>query len=1188
MFTHLHVHSHFSLLDGLPSPAALVERAKGLGFKALALTDHANLYGAIEFYVSAKKAGLKPILGAEIYFQRDDPADQKGTAYLRRGIVARRPGVIQRFSPESVRTAGSTRRACEAGPHPQDQIREGENQPCSPFHLTLLAMNGEGYRNLLHLISRANGYDGGGGRTEKEDPESLPRRRAWPLVWATDLLTYGDGLIILSGCRQGEIAWSFLQGDEEKARQSALWFRERFGERFFLEVQDHGLANEKRINRFLLELSRKEKIPLVATNDVHYLSPEEAAAHRLLEAVQRLQRTRPPVTTVTYPGREFYLKSPEEMERLFREIPAAIQNSQIIAERCQVELELGRLNLPRFSDGDEEGERQHLRRLAWSGAEKRYGKNSPSAGSEALPPAVTSRLDFELEVIEKRGLAGYFLIVWDIVRWARHQGIPVGPGRGSAAGSLVAYCLGLTDVDPLRFDLYFERFLNPERPDLPDIDIDFCQRRRPEVLAYVRRRYGADRVAHIAVINTLGARGAIRAAGKALGVAAGLVDRLAKLFPHLGGAGAIDEALSTIPELRRLPVDREPVKTLLAAARVLEGRPVHVSRHAAGILISPGPLPDSVPLEVGLEGEVFSQYPMEALEALGLLKIDLLGLRNLTIIEDTLAFVAATDSSPDERRTLAVPQPGLTGVHGLPGVHGQIGLPALAGIPLDDPETFRLLQAGETIGCFQLESAGMRELLRKLRPENLEDIIAVLSLYRPGPWDSGTVDAFLRRRKGKEPVTFLHPLLAPILSSSYGLLLYQEQVMKIAEAVAGFSLGQGDLLRRALAKRDREAKETFQAMFLEGAVRRGVSRRVAREIFAALERFSGYSFNRSHSAAYAHLSYVTAYLKVHYPAQYFAALLSTGMGYYDQGVYIEEARRWGVAFSLPDINHSGVSFLPERGAEGKTTIRIGFSSIKGVGPAAINAILAARTAGPFRSLGDFLRRVDLRVVNKTVLRNLIKAGALDGFGPRRGLLLILEEALATTRGQKEGVGSGLWSETGLWPETGLWSGSGQGFEPTTGLEAKGEFSQVGGGEGGRRFGDLEDFSAQEKESMQREVLTLSPGAHPLAERRKQLEENGVVCNAEIMNLPPGSLVRIAGRVANARRQITRKGETMLFLLLEDETGLAEVTLFPRVYAREALNIVPDGFIVVGRRTGWGREAKVIAEKILPLPGSPPL
>lgn len=974
------------------------------------------------------------------------------------------------------------------------------------YHLILLAKNHKGYENLVQLVSRSylEGY-------------YYKPRIDWEL-----LCVYAGGLVALSGCLSGEIPQLLLMGNYRQAKLKALEYRKLFGPDFYLELQNHGLKEDARSNLLLRKLALETGIPLVATNDVHYIHSRENTVQELMAAIRNRQRpdsnpipfAEPSafVNPIPFPKRELYLKSPSEMNDLFGEIPEALENTLKISEKCNLELDLGVVRLPDFPLDQWISHDDFLFHLCREGLTALY---------QPVTPQIEERLAKELETIRKMRLAPYFLVVADLVAFARGKGIPVGPGRGSAGGSLAAYCLGITHVDPIKHNLFFERFLNPQRPDLPDIDLDFCQERRHEVLSYLTEKYGAGNVAQIGIFSTLGARGAIRDAGKALGIPEQSVDLVAKNLPRFSGHGGIEHALNTLPEFRELPWHEEPFRTLIEKAKSIEGRIRHTSVHAAGVVIGQGELSKIVPLQPAPGGETVTQYGPESLEALGLIKIDLLGLRNLTIIDHTLK------SLMDARGIKLTPDT----------------------IPLDDPATYHLLRKGETLGCFQLESSGIRSLIKKLKPTRLEDLIAVLALYRPGPLDSGLVESYLKRRQGEETTTYLHPLLKPVLKDSYGIILFQEQVMQIANAAAGYDLGEADLLRRKIAKKGTDFAAE-QAKFVQACLKNGLSKKVAFKIFESLTKFAGYSFNKAHSTAYAYLSYQTVFLKANYPVEYFSALLSSMTGYYSLSVYMEEARRRGISFLPPDINKSSASFTVEAGS-----IRVGLALIKGIGIRAIQEILEARKHGSgFASFYDFCSRINLKIVNRTALNNVINCGAFDSTGLSRPQLSgNLEKILKFLRKkQKANKGGQLsFADLGLMPED-------------SGLEYN---------------LNIPDYSEEEKNYLERQLLSVSLREHPFA-RYKDLFRQGKIFKTDALaRIREGARVSVAGIVVSSRRQPTKNKEYMLFMLLEDPYGQIEIILYPSVYQKYLYELQPEGIIVTGRLFFEGEQPKVKAESI---------
>ncbi|MDN5326473.1 MAG: polymerase subunit alpha [Moorella sp. (in: firmicutes)] len=1049
-FVHLHVHSEYSLLDGAGRIKDLVRAAGEMGMPALALTDHGVMYGAVEFYKAAREQGLKPIIGCEVY-----------------------------VAPRSR--------------HDREPRRDDYQ-----YHLVLLAADATGYRNLTALVSAA--FLEGFYYKPRVDRELLSR--------------HSQGLIALSACLAGEVPAHLLKNQEDAAYDAATWLREVFGpENFYLELQDHGLPEQRQLNRQLVDLATRLKIPLVATNDVHYVRQDQARAHDVLLCIQTGKTLDDP-NRLRFPTAQFYLKSPAEMDNLFREVPSALANTLAIAERCQFDFTFGRLHLPAYQVPAGEDAASYLRRLSYEGLERRYPRDDGTA---------RQRLEYELGVIEQMGYPGYFLIVWDMVNFARRRGIPVGPGRGSAAGSLVAYCLGITSIDPLRYNLLFERFLNPERVSMPDIDMDFCFERRDEVIQYVLEKYGRDHVAQIITFGTMAARAAVRDVGRVLGLPLNEVDRIAKMVPMELGI-TLERALATSPDLKESYEGKREVRELLDTARAIEGMPRHASTHAAGIVITREPLIHYLPLQKTGDA-VTTQYPMQAVEELGLLKMDLLGLRTLTVIG-----------------------------HAREAIRRNYGWELdLENLPLDDRPTYQLLTSGETSGIFQLESSGMRAILKELKPERFEDIIALVALYRPGPLGSGMVEDFIKRKHGVTPISYLHPALEPILKDTYGVILYQEQVMRIASELAGFTLGQADLLRRAMGKKKPEVLAAQRDRFLAGAEAKAIPRDVAQKIFELMEYFAGYGFNASHSAAYALVAYQTAYLKAHYPVELMGALLSSVAEHLDKmGPYLAECQRLGIAVLPPDVNESGVDFTV-RGRQ----IRFGLAAVKNAGRAAALAIIAAREAGgPFTSLLDFCRRVDSRQANKRVVESLIRCGAFNSINPnRRQLLAGLDECLEAAARRQEDRRSGQVSLMDLVP---------------------GEVSDP-------PLPQVTDFSRADILAMEKELLGFYLSGHPLEPYAQVLKKLASHSLADLAEIADGSQVTVGGLVSGLRRLVTRKGDPMAVLTLEDFSGQVEAVIFPRVYSQVRSWLAPDRAVLVQGQVDKQEEgAQVLANLVRPL------
>ncbi|ADL06887.1 DNA polymerase III subunit alpha [Thermosediminibacter oceani] len=1047
-FCHLHVHSEYSLLDGLCRLPLLVKKAAELAMPALALTDHGGLYGMVPFYRLCLEAGIKPILGCEVYVVED---------------------VTCRWGKESF------------------------------HHLVLLSENQEGFKNLLSLVTRSH-VDGFYYR---------------PRVDKKLLASHAKGLIALSGCIRGQVADLILRGDVKAAEEAAKEYADIFGrDNFFLELQYHGLAAEKKANFWMRSIAERLGIGLVATNDVHYLQPSDAGTHRVLLAVQTLSALG---EAASLPGNQHYLKSPAEMEALFREIPGALENTVAIAERCDVRLPLGGTKLPEIALPEGVSADDYLRKLCFQGAAARYGR--------PLPQEVKDRLNYELSVIKKTGYAGYFLIVKDIVDFARKRGIIVGAGRGSAAGSLAAYVLGITDVDPLKYGLIFERFLNPERISPPDIDIDLCHLGRREVLEYIRHRFGRERIAHVGAFSTLQARAALRDTGRALGLAYEKIDAACSRIPysHIN----LEDALKESPHLSSLVKNDAGVRRAFAIARKLQGLPRHMTQHSAGVAIADRPLTEYVPLQRASGEEIITQADMYALEELGLVKIDLLGLRFLTVIGETLKLVRdryGIDMKPEE-------------------------------IPLDDEKTYMVLARGDTGGCFQLESGGMRKMLRRIKPKNIEDLSAVLALYRPGPLKSGMAEEFIARRQGIKPVSYIHPALEPVLRDTYGVFVYQEQLMQAACLISGYTPGEADLLRRAIAKKKKDEIEREKPRFLKRAVERGIDEKTAGELFATLEAFGDYGFNKSHSISYAVMAYRTVYLREHFPLEYFASLFNLYMDTPSRlQLYLCEARRREIRLLLPDINMSGAGFVPEGGPH-QRAIRAGLALIKNLGPRGMEEILQAREDCPFTGFFDFCRRVDRRVINARALESLVFSGAFDSFGiPRPALIISLKWMLSGCSGR---------------PQNQLCL-----LNENPDVEALAADLSVA------------DFTPSQKMAQEMMSMGYYITAHPMEFIKGRPEETCTHTASDVEEIGEKQRVRISGILLDLRSGRTRSGERMLFARLEDLTGSVELVIFPRQLRLFAPWIYVGSVVLV---EGWvdlndDGHRTVVAEEIRPLTG----
>jgi len=991
---------------------------------------------------------------------------------------------------------------CEAYLSPQGHTSREKGES---YHLLLLAESDEGYRNLMKLCTIAN-----------TDGFYYKPRLDYDLLYR-----YREGIIATSACLAGELSSLLLEGRDEEAFARAGLYLDIFGrDNFFVEVMHNALPDQRVANRKLLELARRMDLRVVATNDVHYLRREDASWHDVLLCVQT-QCTVYDSGRLSFGSDDFYLRSPQEMWYLFgSEVPEALLNTAEIAERCSVELRFGGFLLPHFPVPEGKSLSELLRDRATEGLRARMGGD--------VPREYLERLEYELSVIERMGYPGYFLIVADVVEFARSRGIPVGPGRGSAAGSLVSYALGITELDPIRWGLLFERFLNPERVSMPDIDTDIADTRRDEVLRYIVERYGRDRVAQIITFDRMKSRAAVRDVGRALAMPYAKVDRVAKLIPPASSsiAQALEESVS-LSELYRKDAE---VKRLLDVAMRVEGLARHCSQHAAGVVIAPGPLWDYVPLRRIGDDQVVTQYSMEPLEKLGLLKMDFLGLKTLSMIEETLSNI---EKSGKPR-------------------------PDLSRLPLDDEETYELLRRGDTTGVFQLESPGMRRLLVRLKPDCFEDLIAVLALYRPGPLGSGMVDQYIERKHDPSRVSYPHPALEPILKETYGVILYQEQVMQIANVMAGFTLGEADVLRRAMGKKKKDVMEAQKERFVAGCVQRGFDRAKAEEIFDTIAVFADYGFNKSHSAAYALISYVTAYLKAHYRVEFYAAFLSSKLGAKKEVVasYVDEVRSSGIEVLPPDVNESDERFTVVGGI-----IRFGLGAVNKVGESALEEIVRARSSGgPFRSLLDFCVRVDSRAVSKAVIENLIKAGAFDGIEPnRRKLLLGLDDCLAAA----ERVRS-LCSQMSLFGDSR-------------------EVAEVGLG-----LPEVEDFTPSERLEMEKEVIGLYISGHPFDEVSEASRRVSYCRDIASLRGWRSSRVmpRFCGVVVEAREKLTQKGEVMALLRVEDRSGRVEVVCFPSLW-REISSRVAEGtpVTVVGRVDGQ-RDGSVVAESVEVLEGTP--
>jgi len=1041
-FVHLHTHSHYSLLDGLAKIDDLVERAKALGMNALALTDHGNLYGAIEFYKKAHAAGIKPIMGIEAYIE-PERTDTKKKNY---------------------------------------------------YHLILLAKNNTGWRNLMKLVTRANLHNF----------YYKPRmKKAW-------LKEKSEGLICLSACLAGEVAQLLMADQYETAKEAALTYQEIFGKgNYFLEIGHHpGIPVSGPTMEKIKKLARETGIGLVATKDIHYARPEDTDYHDILLAVQTGNKLDDP-DRLTLKNDNFSMSSPEEIAADFPDTPEAITNTQVIADQCEVWLDLKATLLPKYDLPKDKTAIQYLRELVLKHAPRRYPE---------ITPAVKERIDYELAVVEKTGFADYFLIVQDMVNWAKDRGIVVGPGRGSAAGSIISYILRITDIDPIKYQLLFERFLNPDRIQMPDIDIDFSDIRREEVMGYLREKYGEEHVAQIITFGTMAARAAIRDVGRALGISYGFCDQLAKLIPFNNN---IDEALK-IPELQNFYKTNADAKRILDAAKHFEGVVRHASVHACGTVIAPEKITNFVPLQRAPQGDttIITQFEMHSIEALGLLKMDLLGLKNLTIIEETLRLIKAL-----EGKEIDIDQ-----------------------IPLNDQKTFELLQRADTVGVFQLESAGMQRYLKELKPTELEDIIAMVSLYRPGPME--LIPSYIARKHGREKVAYLHPRLEPILKNTYGIGVYQEQMMRIASDLAGYSLSEADTLRKAIGKKIKVLLDEQEEKLVSGMIKNGIDAKTAKQIWELFPPFARYGFNRSHGACYAMIAYRTAYLKANYPEEFMTALLNADSGDTDRIAFlVQEAGKSKIQVLPPDINRSSIQFAPE----GKN-IRFGLAAVKNVGEAIVRAVIEERERnGPFESLATLLERVQHKDLNKKSVESLAKCGALDSLGVERKAIIDNIEAVvrfASAIRKNENSNQGGLFATAV-------------SQNALKLEA------------------VTPATPAERLEWEKELLGLYISDHPLNQFREKLAGTNIRPIKDVLanyaRLQQDDL-GIAGVISSIKRFTTKKGDPMLFCRVEDLSAVIEVIVFQDAFGTDP-NLWRENKLIRlhGRLTDRNGEVKIICK-----------
>lgn len=1077
-FVHLHNHSHYSLLDGLSKIDDMIARTKELGMEAIAITDHGNLYGSIEFYQKAKKANIKPILGMEAYLA---PGSRKDKG---QGLADTENGNSKSSSSES---------ATRGRPSQNAQTESRGRLPY--YHLILLAENETGWKNLMKLATRA----------------SLEGFYYKPRVDKELLREHHEGIIALSACMTGEIS-RLLHADKFQAAENAVnEYIDIFGrDNFFLEIGHHPAIKElKKINEGLIELSKKTGIPLCATQDSHYLLKEDAPYHDILLAVQTGNKLTDE-DRLTLKDDDFSLRSPEEMAELFKDHPEAIESTVKIAERCNVELEFGKIRLPSFPLPDGVNPMAHLRALI----EERISRRYPNGATEEAK----NRIEFELGVIDNMKFANYFLIVQDFINWAKERGIVVGPGRGSAAGSLVSYVLGITDIDPLKYDLLFERFLNPERIQMPDIDIDFTDLRRDEVISYVKEKYGENKVAQIITFGTMAARAAVRDAGRALGMPYSLCDQIAKLIPL---NFKFKDGLEKIPELKTIYTMNPDAKQILDAAKKLEGVARHASVHACGVVISKDPLIDIVPLQLSPQDQtsIITQFEMHAIEDLGLLKMDFLGLKNLTIIEETIRLVQ--------------------------DIHGE--KINISEIPIDDVKTFEFLQLGETTGVFQFEGSGIRRYMKELKPTEMEDLIALVALYRPGPME--LIPSYILRKFGKEKVTYLHPKLEPILKNTHGIGVYQEQMMRIARDLAGFSLAEADTLRKAIGKKIKTLLDEQKEKLIDGMINNGINKIVANAIWELFPPFARYGFNRSHAACYALIGYQTAYLKTYYPVEFMTALLDADKNDIERIAFLtQEAVKIGIKVLPPDINSSARDFMPDDG-----NIRFGLLAIKNVGGNIADAIVTERArGGTFQDFSEFVTRVGHKDLNKKSLESLAKCGSFDSFGiDRNDIINNIDDILKFIQGFRR---SNAGSSDSLFG----------GIIETPKLHLKSTSPAI----------------AIEKLKWEKELMGLYISDHPLNHHKEKIEKSRArTINDALLIKNQNLRFYVAGIVSTIKKINDKNGRPMLFVRFEDLNNEAEVIVFSSVYSKNPALWQENLPLLIQAKTNWRNgEAKLICEE----------
>ncbi|MEE0443495.1 MAG: DNA polymerase III subunit alpha, partial [Acutalibacteraceae bacterium] len=1068
-FTHLHLHTEYSLLDGACRLDDLLDRAVELGMDSIAITDHGVMYGAVDFYKKAKARGIKPIIGCECYL---------------------------------------------ASRGRKDKVHALDNER---YHLVLLCENATGYQNLISMVSKA--WTEGFYTKPRIDRELLEQ--------------YHEGIIALSACLAGEIPRALIADDYERAKEKALWYNKVFGQgNFYLELQNHGIREQKQIEPMLIRLSKETGIPLVATNDTHYVRKEDSKIQQVLICIAT-NTTLGQGNGLEFDSDEFYLKSEEEMHELFSHVPEAIENTQIIADRCNYDFEFGNTKLPHFEVPDGRDHFEWFREQCYAGMYRNYGDNPPKEYFD--------RLNYELDVINKMGYVDYFLIVHDFIRYAKSKGIPVGPGRGSGAGSIAAYCIGITGIDPMKYNLLFERFLNPERVSMPDFDVDFCYERRGEVIDYVIEKYGADHVAQIVTFGTLAARAAIRDVGRAMGIPYNIVDNVSKQVPRELNI-TIQKALKKSPEFRSLYESSDEIKSLIDTSMKVEGMPRHTSTHAAGVVITRDPVASYVPLALNDNSPV-TQYTMTTLEELGLLKMDFLGLRTLTVINDAVKMIRLKDNSFDINR-----------------------------IDIADKATYEMMASGQTEGVFQFESAGMKSVLIGLKPVDIEDLIAVISLYRPGPMDS--INTYIENRHHPEKTVYKTEKLREILEVTYGCMIYQEQVMQIFRSLAGYSYGRADIVRRAMSKKKHDVMEKERKNFIygivredgtvecDGCVKRGIPAEVANDIFDDMSSFASYAFNKSHATAYAYVAYQTAYLKCHYPCEFMAALLSSVLDNTDKVTeYTDECNRIGIKILPPNVNESNDNFTVSNG-----NIRFGMLAIKNLGRSFIRNIISERNAGKFTSFYNFCSRMHGSDFNKRAVESLIKSGALDGLGAnRRQMLMAMNEIIDELDSKKR-----------------------RNVEGQIGL-----FDSVGGeshSESALKFFD--EFPQSELLAMEKSTTGLYLSGHPMASHAELAASMGCVRIAELANSgenihsshKDGERTKIMGIITEVKKKITKSDTTMAFVDVEDTSGSIEIIVFPKVLTENAMMLETGRVLVFYGRLDVRDEepSKLICEHIYTL------